>query len=423
MADMGFWVETSSIQLSDDNSSTIQAMTLGEYSHPFYGDIKLTPERIQRFADSVNNKVRGTDLDIDYDHKEYSGIAAGWVQAAEATPAGLALKVKWTQKAADHIRNGEYKYFSPEFKDEWKHPKTKVVHKDVLFGGALTNRPFLKDIAPVNMSEVIKMETGGKSMADPQTPPAAPAQPVVDPANAEFWQQLAAYLKLPDPENATPEMVMGAAHLLFTQGKTAEEQAAEQAAQQAQQNQQGQQPPQAPPAAQQSTSSQNGAVPVAASELPAEVKALAEKNPEMAKLFADMMERQARTEAALALAEADSWTRQLNDTAAEKGFAFPPTVTTQLTELLASAPRALSDKVKEIFDAMAKSGVVALDERGYAGNTSRDGKSAVTSFSEEVAKLRQEDAKLSYQDAADLVAMNNPKLFTEYRDESTAFRI
>jgi phage I-like protein len=407
MADFGFWVDTSTIQLSEDNTSTIQGMTLGEYTHPVFGDIKLTPERIQRFADSVNNKTRGTDLDIDYDHKEYSGIAAGWVRGAEATPTGLALKVEWTKKAADHIRNKEYRYFSPEFTDEWKHPKTGVTHKDVLFGGALTNRPFLKDIAPVNMSEVINKETGGKSMADqnPQPVPGLQFTP-------EQVARMAQYLKLPD--GATADEVLGAMHLLFTQGTQEPVQEPPQQQGQGQQQQASQNPQQVP--------QQNGAVPVAASEVPAEVKALAEKNPEIARLFTEMMERQARTEAALQLAEAEKYTRQLNETASNKGFAFPPVVTQQLSELVASAPKALSDKVKEIFDALAKAGVVELGERGGSTNTNRDGKSATQAFQEEVTKIMASD-KLDYADATNRVAMLNPTLFAEYRDESTAFRI
>jgi hypothetical protein len=40
-----------------------------EYDHPIHGKIKFTTERLHTFAQNVKNKVRGTDLDIDYDHK------------------------------------------------------------------------------------------------------------------------------------------------------------------------------------------------------------------------------------------------------------------------------------------------------------------------------------------------------------------
>jgi phage I-like protein len=167
----GYFVDLSTIQLSDDRPSWIQAMPLGKYKHPFFGDIEITPERVKRFSDNVNNKVRGTDLDIDYDHKMTSGEAAGWVTAADARTDGLYLLVDWTPKARQSIREKAYRYFSPEFTDEWEHPKTSVKYKDVIFGGGITNRPFLKDIAPINASELVLGDqvtnTGGTGM-DPK---------------------------------------------------------------------------------------------------------------------------------------------------------------------------------------------------------------------------------------------------------------
>src|SRR3954470_7549337 len=146
-------------------------MPLGKYKHPFFGEININEERVKRFADNVNNRVRGTDLDIDYDHKMTSGEAAGWVTAADARADGLYLLVDWTPKARQSIREKAYRYFSPEFTDEWEHPKTGAKHKDVLFGGGITNRPFLKDIAPVNASELVLGDqattTGGTGM-DPK---------------------------------------------------------------------------------------------------------------------------------------------------------------------------------------------------------------------------------------------------------------
>ena len=112
-------------------SSWIQAMPLGKYNHPVYGEIDITPERVQQFAANVAANVRGQELDIDYDHKEYGGDAAGWVKSAEARlnesdprHNGLWVLVEWVHDAYEKIKKGAYKYFSPEFEDEWKHPVT-----------------------------------------------------------------------------------------------------------------------------------------------------------------------------------------------------------------------------------------------------------------------------------------------------------
>src|SRR5689334_15458589 len=112
---MGYLVDLSTVQLSDGDSpsSWIQAMPLGKYQHPVYGEIDITPDRVQRFADNVKNKVRDTDLDIDYDHKATTGEAAGWVKDAEARADGLWVFVEWTKSAAQKIKERAYKYFSP----------------------------------------------------------------------------------------------------------------------------------------------------------------------------------------------------------------------------------------------------------------------------------------------------------------------
>src|SRR5690606_11266953 len=51
-----------------------------------------------------------------------------------------------------------------EFVDTGKHPKTGEVHHDVLFGGGLTKRPFLKDILPINLSDLTDIPVAGKPM-------------------------------------------------------------------------------------------------------------------------------------------------------------------------------------------------------------------------------------------------------------------
>jgi len=174
----GYWVDLKSRQLGE--TSWIHALPIGEYEHPVYGKMSFTPEKVNNFALSVKQKTRGTELDIDYDHKTdpaKGNKAAGWVKDAEVRSDGLYLNVDWTNEAASAIKAGEYRYFSPEFDDEWTDPQgTK--HTDVVFGGGLTNRPFLKDLCPVNLSEVFAQ--GGK--VNGPTPAPAPTPPQPSPA-------------------------------------------------------------------------------------------------------------------------------------------------------------------------------------------------------------------------------------------------
>jgi Mu-like prophage I protein len=147
------------VELDEDTEDTswFLAIPYGEYDHPTYGTLDFNRDKVQGFAQSVKDKVRDADLDINYDHREHSGEAAGWVKDATAGDDGLWLQVEWTKQAAQKIRDRAYRYFSPEFLPTWTHPKTKVKHSDVLFGGSLTNRPHLRDLPALTLHE--KTET------------------------------------------------------------------------------------------------------------------------------------------------------------------------------------------------------------------------------------------------------------------------
>lgn len=149
-----YFIDVSSLKLSEENDAVtkwVHALPIGKYKHPVYGDIDVSTERAKRFADSVKNKTRGIDPSINYDHNN-QGDAAGWVKDAESRTDGLWLFVDFTKTAVQKIKEKAYKYFSAEFHDEWEDAHGNK-HTDVVVGGALTNRPFIKDLVPVNLSE------------------------------------------------------------------------------------------------------------------------------------------------------------------------------------------------------------------------------------------------------------------------------
>lgn len=149
-----FLVDLGGVALSEENgtnSSWVHALPVGSYKHPIYGTIDITLDRAKRFADSVVKKVRGIEPNINYNHNN-NDIAAGWVKNAESRSDGLWLFVEWTADAVSKIKEKAYRYFSAEFADEWINPQDQKF-TDVILGGALTNRPFMKNLVPVNLSE------------------------------------------------------------------------------------------------------------------------------------------------------------------------------------------------------------------------------------------------------------------------------
>lgn len=85
-------------------------------------------------------EARGNDLVIDYEHQTLDGDqapAAGWIKELEARGKdGLWARVEWTEKGANYLRSGEYRYDSPVFNID---KKTKRVTE--LLNVALTNWP------------------------------------------------------------------------------------------------------------------------------------------------------------------------------------------------------------------------------------------------------------------------------------------
>src|SRR5258706_1735308 len=155
MTHFSYLVDLSAITAFDEQngktSSWVHSLPIGTYKHPIYGTISVDADRAKRFADSVNNRTRGIEPSINYNHNNQD-IAAGWGKKAEARADGVWMFVEWTDDAATQIKEKKYKYFSAEFDDEWADPQGNKF-TDVMFGGALTNRPFMKNLAAINLAE------------------------------------------------------------------------------------------------------------------------------------------------------------------------------------------------------------------------------------------------------------------------------
>jgi phage I-like protein len=386
----GYLVDLRTIKFDDgdDEVRWIQAMPLGTYDHPLHGQIDITPERVQQFAANVNNRVRETDLDIDYDHKATGGDAAGWVQTAEARPDGLWVAIKWTKTAFQKLKEGAYRYFSPEFVDEWKHPKTGIVHKDVLFGGGITNRPFLKDILPINMTEVINHASGGTSM-DP----------------TEALKEITKLLGLPDGTDAG--VVLG--HI---QAKVDPKQNPDpNDPNNPDQGGGGTPPNNQPPQTQQHSDkdADKGKSPVQLDE-----KTLMELP--FVKQLMDTVTSQGKKLDESAVKEEII---KLSDLAASKQLAIPPVVKEGLEKQLSELPPTARPALIKLFEGMIEAGQVGvkLGEDGHANNDQNTTGTATKKFNEAIDKKMESEKGLSFMDAALAVANDDPQLYTSYQRE------
>lgn len=147
------------IKFSEDKNpiSEIQITKIGEWKGHPTGSFKITEEINEKFVENFEAGER--DVVVDYQHLSLDGgandaKAAGWTKKlVNKGKDGLWAVVEWTKKAAEMIKEKEYRYISPEFHLNYPNKETKKKQGATLLAIALTNRPFLEGMAPVALSE------------------------------------------------------------------------------------------------------------------------------------------------------------------------------------------------------------------------------------------------------------------------------
>jgi len=147
------------IQLFGEGSSfaelpdEIHVVPTGKWQHPVYGEMEITSAHIAEFVKNFKDKVR-KDLPITAGHD--NGMnggeleAIGWFkELIDRGVKGLYAVVEWTPEGQRLLSERAFKYFSPEFYEEYSDPETGERRNHVLVGGALTNRPYFKELDAV----------------------------------------------------------------------------------------------------------------------------------------------------------------------------------------------------------------------------------------------------------------------------------
>lgn len=148
---------------AEGTSERFEVLRAGKFSHPDFGSVQVSGSDLDQAERNFTlMKARGAAVPIDYDHsfrRSGNSRAAGWMESLERSGDRLLAKVKWTKEAAESIRSGAYRFFSPEFQEDFKDERGEGQGFTLLAGG-LTNRPFLKGMAPVALAERIVSDDG-----------------------------------------------------------------------------------------------------------------------------------------------------------------------------------------------------------------------------------------------------------------------
>jgi hypothetical protein len=393
-----YWADLESTKLNDtvDTVPTqwVHALPLGSYKHPIHGMLDFTPERIQRFAQSVRDKVRGIDPDIDYDHKldpSKGKAAAGWVKDADARSDGLWLFVEWTKDAAEALKNKQYRYFSAEFADKLEDNQGNVL-QDVVLGGGLTNRPFMKNLTPINLSEVVGNETTQEDVMDraelarilglsEDADEGAIKAKVSELSERKKGDSTKFSVKEEDGKLVIehPDVEGSFTHDL-PQPKVEDK------------NKEGEQ----------------------------ELAKLAEDNPAIKLILEQNKQLSEDVKTMQAATRLSEVTTQLSEVGKDAGVVLPPVVQTKLRTVMAQLPTQLSDSIADAMKELVKvGGPVQLGEQvsgGKAKDGRQGGEDVVNKFLSEVDAAMEKDDKLEYRYAVDQVKRTHPQLWEGYEE-------
>jgi Mu-like prophage I protein. len=394
--DVLYLVDLNGVELAETaNSPTtswIHALPIGTYQHPVFGKLSIGAQKVKQFADNIKAKIRGIDPSINYMHgvDGGDGEAAGWVKDAQDRPDGLWLFVEWVQEAADKIKAKKFRYFSAEYQDKWTDSQGKT-HENVFFGGALTNRPYMKNLLPINLSEATvesmmeftEILTKGKEQLVKDTPKEGEDMDL---------KKLTEALGLPS-ETTESELLAKLAELGKGSGGN---------------NKPG--------------SKVTPEVPVV--NLSEDLRKLSDENP-LVKALIETVDAQnkALTDFKVSLREQDV-NRRLAEFDKSK-IVLTAKAKDMVYDFAMEVPVELSDKFWEILETMRNSSSLMVELGERAGTAVRYGrsKSATDQFLDEANKIAQESGgKISLSDAMETVAKANPKLYSDYRSATYSFQ-
>lgn len=138
----------------------IKILPLGRV-HSLKGDFNVDEESFELIRKQF--KDRKLDLVIDYEHQTLSDVqapAGGWIKELYKGEDAIIAKVEWTAKAAEYLKNKEYRYLSPVVLVRKRDQKATAIHSV-----ALTNTPAIDGMfALVNSLDIEDISEGGNIM-------------------------------------------------------------------------------------------------------------------------------------------------------------------------------------------------------------------------------------------------------------------
>jgi len=383
--------------------SWIQVFPYDEWDHPLYGKTVMTPDKAGKLVRHFYEGARGIEVTTDYEHGEDAakgGKASGTIRKVEARNDGLWCGVEWTPTARKEIADGEWRYFSGAFFEEYTRQPDGEKFECVLDGGGLTNKPWVKGMMPVNLSELVvekeatvadepKSEVVEKEHSEPGSGAGGEPQPRETGEHGKGEQGT----RGSDPSAPDEQPSVTEAKIREALGLDDDDDLA-----------------------------------TAIDELIAEVAPIREavKSHSERKTFAEQFPAEAKRLARLEKYERDQQAKafseryvdvQVDDKSTGKGFsALALQKIEEFYKKFSEQSATLAD-VQDVLDTIGSTGLVDYADHGsrqFKEGVTVEDKDAPKLFAEKVAAKMEED-KMDYRTAVETAATENPELFNQYQ--------
>lgn len=142
------------LRIGENRDKWQEIVRVGDWKNS-YKEFEITEKDLNDFVDNFQKNVlrlRDHELQVNFSHNSHEK-AAGWIYELMVENGVLLAKIRWTKAGGEAIQNEEFKYFSAEIIFMYRDEETGEKVKNVLLGAALTNIPFVRDMAAVALSE------------------------------------------------------------------------------------------------------------------------------------------------------------------------------------------------------------------------------------------------------------------------------
>lgn len=128
----------------------------GQFHDPRYGQFEITPAMLSDMVKNFDAQTYGQTIFVDIGHNPDGG-AAGEIRRLWIGGDKLLADVQWTPYGKTAITERGYQYLSAEYHENFIDNERRLPHGAVLLGAALTIRPAIKRLDPIQLSEPLAL--------------------------------------------------------------------------------------------------------------------------------------------------------------------------------------------------------------------------------------------------------------------------